>query len=333
MTFVMFRRAGNAGIHETEMTASSIVPRSRFDLPALAHRFERALLSALGLRRVDESAYVRLDAHDAAVSLTYLGTAGFVLTHASRVIVLDPFVSRPSLFATLARPLVSDPSLSARTVPHADDVLIGHAHYDHILDAPAICRRTGARLVGSRAACMVGRAAGLPESQLVETRGREEIACGPITVRGLPSRHGRVFAGRVPFPGDIEAPPPWPPRISHLRHGLVLNWYVDTGALRLVHIDSADYLTEELEGLSADVVCLCAIGRKHRPRYVEEVVSLLKPRWVVPCHWDTMITPIDERPDLLPTVDLPGFLDEIRRAGATPLLTPLLGTQRFPAAR
>ena len=31
----------------------------------------------------------------------------------------------------------------------ADDVLVGHAHMDHVLDAPSLCMRTGARLIGS----------------------------------------------------------------------------------------------------------------------------------------------------------------------------------------
>jgi L-ascorbate metabolism protein UlaG (beta-lactamase superfamily) len=80
-----------------------------------------------------------------------------------------------------------------RLIPKADDVLIGHAHFDHILDAPELCRQTGARLIGSRAACMVGRAAGLPEAQLVETAGREDIGSGAWTLRGLPSVHGKAF--------------------------------------------------------------------------------------------------------------------------------------------
>lgn len=263
------------------------------------------------------------------IDITYLGTAGFVLKGADRTLVLDPYVSRPGLLDTLARPLVPDAELIRRTIPRADDVLIGHAHYDHILDAPDLCRQTGARLIGSDSAIQVGRAAGLPESQLRATAGREDIACGNWTVRGLPSKHGLVF-GRIPFPGDISAPPPWPPRAPDLRHGLVLNWVVDTGGLRIAHIDSADFINEELAGQQVDVVCLCAIGRNYRPDYVKDVVRLLKPRWIIPCHWDTMLTPLHAEPDLIPGVDLPGLLNEIVAEGVQPLLTPFLGSQRFP---
>lgn len=268
----------------------------------------------------------------ATLELTYLGTAGFILKGAGRTIVLDPYVSRPGLVDTFTARLEPDTALIRATIPEADDVLVGHAHYDHILDAPDLCRQTGARLIGSGSTIMVGRAAGLPEAQLLETAGREDIASGPWTVRGLPSRHGLVF-GRIPFPGDITAPPRWPPYARDLRHGLVLNWIIDTGSLRIAHIDSADFINEELQGQQADVVCLCAIGRKYRKDYVKDVVRLLKPKWIVPCHWDTMMTPLHATPDLIPTVDLPGLIAEIRAEGVEPLLTPILGRRRFPACR
>lgn len=263
------------------------------------------------------------------VQLTYLGTAGFILKNSERTLVLDPFINRPSLFKTLFSKLPSHPEPIRQLIPHANDVLIGHAHYDHILDAPELCKQTGARLIGSSSTLMVGRAAGLAESQMLEVKGGETIASGSWTVKALPSLHGKVAFGRIPLPGDINAPPPWPPHMSDLRHGQVFNWWIDTNGLRVVHVDSADFIEEELGKEKADVVCLCAVGRRYRPHYVRDVIQLLKPRWVVPCHWDTMMTPIDTRPDLIPSVDLPGFIDEIIRAGATPLLTPILGKQRF----
>lgn len=263
-----------------------------------------------------------------ALDIRYLGTAGFVISDGERTVVLDPYVTRPGLMTSLTQPLVPDAALIARLIPEADEVLIGHAHHDHILDAPDLCKQTGARLIGSDSTVQVGIAAGLPPEQLLATSGREDIASGHWTVRGFPSRHGRIF-GRIPFPGDIAEPPPWPARMHQLRHGLVLNWLVDTGHLRVMHIDSADFIDEELAGHRCDIVCLCAIGRQARPNYVRDVVRLLKPTWVIPCHWDTMITPVEAPPDLLPGVDLAGFLQEIEAAGARPLLTPILGHQRF----
>jgi L-ascorbate metabolism protein UlaG (beta-lactamase superfamily) len=183
----------------------------------------------IGLKTPDERWYTTgpetVPGQPDQLQVTYLGTAGFVLKNAQRTVVVDPYVSRPGPAALLS-PLVPDTALIRDTLPEADDVLVGHAHYDHILDAPDLCKQTGARLIGSRSTIMVGRAAGLPEAQLRATDGHEDIASGPWTLRGLPSRHGKVF-GRIPFPGDILSPPAWPPRMAELKHGFL--WALRNG--------------------------------------------------------------------------------------------------------
>jgi len=267
------------------------------------------------------------------VQLRYLGTAGFVIQSSDRTLVVDPYVSRPGLRETLSRPLRPNRAKISRVIPRADDVLVGHAHHDHVLDAPALCQATGARLIGSPDVCNVGRAAGLPESQLVETLGREEIRSGAGSVRGLPSAHGRVYFNRVTLQGNIPVPPPWPPRFTDLRHGLVLNWLVETGGVRVVHIDTAEFFEHELDGIDCDVLCLCAIGRRYRPNYVRDAVRLLKPRFIVPCHWDLFSTPYEVEPLLLPEVDLVGFIEEIEREGVEAVLLPFDGVFSVSGAR
>jgi L-ascorbate metabolism protein UlaG (beta-lactamase superfamily) len=113
--------------------------------------------------------------------------------------------------------------------------------------------------------------------------------------------------------------------MRELKHGLVLNWLVQAPGASVVHIDSADFIDDELRGHSCDVLCLCAIGRAARPRYVADAVALLKPRFVIPCHWDWFFSPLDAPARLLPGVDLGGMIREIRDAGATPVVLPFLG--------
>ncbi len=269
------------------------------------------------------------------MSLTWHGTAGFTVESADRTVLIDPFVTRTPLHALVTQRLEPDEERIARVFPDADDVLIGHAHYDHVLDAPSICLRTGARLLGSRSACNVARAAGVPEAQIVETHGGHEIACGKgASVRALPSAHGRVYLDRAPLPGEITRPPPWPPRNRDLRHGLVLNWLLTfkagRRALTILHIDSAEFFAEQLREVRADVVCLCAIGRNFRPRYLEEIVELTRPRFIVPCHWDWLFTPYEAEPLQLPGVDVKGFVREIEAAGVEPVVLPFGGTFDVP---
>jgi hypothetical protein len=43
-----------------------------------------------------------------------------------------------------------------------------------------------------------------------------------------------------------------------------------------------------------------------------------------------MITALEDTPDLLPDVDLLGFIEEIKQAGCEPVLMPILGKVHFP---
>lgn len=283
------------------------------------------------LKHVPETLYSSLPpVKHPGLSIRYLGTAGFVVQSADRTLVLDPYITRPGMWTTFFSRLHPNDALIEQIIPHADDVLVGHAHFDHVLDAPSICHRTGARLIGSPSVCNVGRAAGLPEEQLYPTTGRECIPSGAATLKGLPSLHGKVYMGYIPLQGPIQSPPQWPPRYRELRCGLVLNWSIQIAGWNIVHIDSADYIDEELEGTRADIVCLCAIGRKYRPNYVKTVVEKLRPRYIVPCHWDWFFTPFQSKPKCLPGVRLADFMDEIQKAGATPILLPFNGEWMLP---
>ena len=257
------------------------------------------------------------------VRLTYLGTAGFVFSDSSRTIVIDPYVTRPSLFQHL-RPLESNPETVSTWIPQADDVLIGHAHHDHILDAPCLCHQTGARLIGSEDAIRVGRAAGLPEHQLLSTQGREEILCGSsAVVKGVPSTHGRVYFNRVPLQGSIPHDFQWPSYFWQFRHGHVLNWWVKINGLKVLHVDSAEFLEQEWTGLDVDILCLCAIGRRWRPNYVADAVRIVQPKMVMACHWDSFFTSMEQAQYCLPGVNLEGFISEIEATGTQPLVLPI----------
>ncbi|MDQ6771225.1 MAG: hypothetical protein M3Z54_14710 [Gemmatimonadota bacterium] len=88
------------------------------------------------------------------ISITYLGVAGLLIEHRGHVLLTAPFFSNPS-FAKV-RPRVtrlfrSTPRISADTqaieklLPAAADrataILVGHGHYDHLMDVPYIATR------------------------------------------------------------------------------------------------------------------------------------------------------------------------------------------------
>lgn len=265
--------------------------------------------------------------NNARVVVRFLGTAGFVFEGAGHTIVVDPYVTRPNLVQHLSK-LKPNEALVRRLFPRADEVLVGHSHSDHILDAPMVCKLTGARLIGSASARIVARAAGVPERQVLCTEGNEWIESGTSRLRGIPSLHGKAKLGPwigVPLPGDVAKNFRWPSRASKFRHGAVLDWHVELAGCSIVHIDSADYEESQLRETKADVLCLCAAGWQNRAHYVSRAIELLEPKIVIPCHWDNFFHPYDAAAKQMSGVDLEGFIDEIKKNGIDPVLLPIGG--------
>jgi L-ascorbate metabolism protein UlaG (beta-lactamase superfamily) len=256
--------------------------------------------------------------------ISWLGTAGFIVETPETTLLVDPFFSRPG-FRGLLRPYIPDDLAIARHLPkRVDAVLCGHSHYDHAADAPRIARIAKAKLVGSETTCTWGRAEGLAENQLVRIPGRGAVVrFGDVEVRFVASRHGKVVAGRVPFPGEVTTPPRLPRRIWHYKMGGAFGILVRAPGVTIYHNGSADLIDAELEGERADVLLACLAGRRGTENYVARLVSALGPNLVVPTHHDAFFAPLERGLHLLPGIDLEGFVSEVfTRAPHASVITP-----------
>lgn len=260
----------------------------------------------------------------ASVRIRWLGTAGHVIETADTTLLIDPFLTRPSLGALLGRIAPDETAIRARLPARVDAVLCGHSHFDHLLDAPFIARTSGATLVGSASTCNFGRAEGVPEAQLAEVPpdGRT-LTIGAATIRYVPSLHGRIAFNRVPFPGDVTAPPPLPARAWDYRMGGAFGILIEVGGVRIYHNGSADLVDAELADTRADVLLVGLAGRKGTRDYLARLCGALAPRLIVPTHHDAFFAPLDGGLHLLPGIDLDGFVADARShaAGAT-IVTP-----------
>ena len=262
-----------------------------------------------------------------AHTLTWQGVAGFSFENQQKTLCIDPYVSRTGLLQTLFGRLEVDHALLEERFPRADSILIGHSHYDHVLDAPALAKRTGATIYGCASTARVARGFGVPENQIWVVSPDETVELAHGTAKALPSEHGKFLAGRGGWPhGHITEPVRYPPRTKELKHGQVYTWWAEWGGKRIVHVDSADYDTQRIRQLDCDVLCLCAVGRQYRPAYTREIIDALRPEYVVPCHWDHFFLPLGAPTRQLPGVDLPGFVEEIAASGGDPSVLPIGGS-------
>ncbi|MFL5489232.1 MAG: MBL fold metallo-hydrolase, partial [Gemmatimonadaceae bacterium] len=134
------------------------------------------------------------------VAITFLGVAGLLIEHDGHVLLTAPFFSNPSL--AQVRPRVTrllrsspriapDTSLIERFLPASADrattILVGHGHYDHLMDVPYIAthRATSATIYGSPTV----RHMLMGDSTLRANGGRRVVAI-PAAAIGTPRRRG-----------------------------------------------------------------------------------------------------------------------------------------------
>ena len=231
----------------------------------------------------------------AGLEIEWLGVTGYRLTYEGVSIVIDPYVSRATLLdLLLRRPALSDPALVARylDVPgRLAGVLVGHTHFDHAIDAPALVSLHGCPAYGSSSLRVLMRLHGL-DSEVVSPGVVYEL--GPFAVRFVPSRHAKLILGRrVPFDGELTC--------EHL-HGLspaaykcgdVFGIRVDVAGASLYHQGSANLVDDALGREPVDVFLAGIAGRSYTPRYWERVLPRLDPRVVVAAHFDDFFRPLD----------------------------------------
>src|SRR4051794_27761402 len=204
------------------------------------------------------------------LGLEWLGVAGYRLTYAGATVLVDPYVSRvPLRSLVLRRAALPDPVLLSRYVPRAAAILVGHTHWDHAVDAPALARRDGASVYGSDSLARLMRLHGL-DSVVVEPYRAYEI--GPFVARFVPSRHSKLLFGRkVPFDGPLSCEDLHGLHPGAYRCGDVFGIRIDVAGTSLYHQGSADLRDEErLEAV--DIFLAGVTGRQVTPHYWRRIL-------------------------------------------------------------
>jgi L-ascorbate metabolism protein UlaG (beta-lactamase superfamily) len=269
----------------------------------------------------------------AGLEVEWLGVSGYRLRYEGETLYVDPYVSRvPLRSLLLRRPALPDPRQIERYFPAGESVvgvLVGHTHFDHAVDAPAIARRYGCRAYGSASLAALMRLHGLADLA-VEVEPYRTYELGPFEVSFVPSAHSKLLLGlAVPYAGELTCDHIDGLAPSAYRCGQVWGIHIAVGGATLYHQGSAELLDEAVRHRGVDVFLAGIAGRNFTERYWERILPRLDPAAVVPTHYDDFFVPVGEEMELMGNARITELPEELRAVGADVRLAAL---PRLPRA-
>jgi L-ascorbate metabolism protein UlaG (beta-lactamase superfamily) len=269
--------------------------------------------------RADGQALAELESRPAGLpeglEVEWLGVSGYRLTYEGQTVFVDPYLSRvPLRSLLLRRPTLPDRAALDRFVKSAGEVagvLVGHTHFDHAVDAPAIARRFGCNAYGSDSLVALMALHGLA-GQAVEVEPYRTYELGPFEVAFTPSAHSKLLLGlAVPYDGDLTCEHLDGLSPSAYRCGQVWGITIRVAGLVLYHQGSANLIDDAVRERGVDVFLAGVAGRSFTRDYWKRILPRLEPRMVVPTHYDNFFRPLGQPMEFVSNVRLAGLPDEI----------------------
>ena len=250
------------------------------------------------------------------LQIEWLGTAGYRLTYQGHTLLIDPYLTRIPLRATLRRaPALADPVLHERFLSRGTGsvvgILVGHTHFDHAIDVPVLARTLDTTAFGSDSLTRLMGLYGLRE-RAVEVAPHRPYELGPFTVRFVPSLHSKLLLGyKVPFDGALSCEhldALWP---AQYKCGAVYGIRIEVGGTSLYHQGSANLIDDEVPPDGADIFLAGIAGRSFTEDYWSRILRRLRPATVVANHFDDFFRPLSAPLGFSTNVNLSALPDEI----------------------
>jgi L-ascorbate metabolism protein UlaG (beta-lactamase superfamily) len=244
----------------------------------------------------------------------WLGTAGLFVSDGETSFFIDPYVSRVSVYSVFSGSRISpdikrgEDCIAFLKAQKAVAVLVGHSHFDHLLDASEFAKNTGAVIIGSESTTNAARGACVPEDKIRVIKNGDTVNIGAFSVRFIEGVHGPAFLGRIPYQGTIDKPLVPPAKASGYKLGGFYGMVVSHPLGTFIHHGSAGWIDGMYDGIKADAVFLCIAGRNDTKGLIEQTIVKTSAKTVIPIHYDWFFSTLDKPLKLVPGVKMDEFI-------------------------
>jgi len=304
------------------------------------------------------------------IFVKYLGVGGFLLTRGQQALMTPPLLSNPGPLAVGLGRVRSDPrqvraglrrvGVSDEDLKRVQAILVGHAHYDHLLDVPELWRKASkAKIYGSRTVghLLAAEDSGVPRDAFCNVSGRArryeddvedsdwievvpgDDKLGAVRILPLIAEHAPQFMGVQAWPGGLREDVKSLPRTAdRWPQGLTLAYLIDFldingGVAFRIHFSDSSlappcgYVPRRLGGTrGVNLALLTTGGSKDTGLYPEELLSNACVEQVLLGHWEWFFRKYEGRGSLDALPDVEPLLWKVRAARLKQGCFPVPGT-------
>ena len=287
--------------------------------------------------------------HD-KIQIKYLGAGGYLIKRGDDAILTAPFFSNPPLRRMLLGRIKCnseevDRFLKPLTeeIKDVEAILVGHAHYDHLMDVPHLAETytKKAKIYGNQTMAHIlapsfpsgsGRLVPLDDVAATQEKSGKWYYTNDKRIRfmAIKSKHAPQFMGKVFYEGEHKADLDiLPDKASGWLGGKVLAFLIDfmdgDGKNPEFRIHYQDAASEPHNGFpppfseperGIDLAILCVAGFIEVSSYPEKLISKLQPRFLILGHWENFFKKLPQHPRKLkvaPSVCARLFLKRLKR--------------------
>jgi len=265
-------------------------------------------------------------------SIRYLGVGAFDIRYQNQRVLTDPFYSPHSYWDVLFPYTPDIPQITKVLGPpkaNVDAIFIGHGHYDHAADLPAIQSylNKDASIFSSQSSEFIFNSFmssdnlhGISESEFGKWI---HTANGWIRFKAYASEHAPQALGINLFPKKHTKKLNRPPKYMwDWSQGTNINWLIDFLAAPnsnkvieriFIQTSASEFpigLPEIDDNIIVDKVFLAAASFENVDNYPTGIIKALEPKSIFFIHWENFFTQWYTNPSPLALIDLDTLLNE-----------------------